>query len=167
MPNKIIKYNTIVDDEWLLVSDTTNIDIPTAKVIIPLAAWNSHLDALIKQKELPGLLLNCEDNPADFNGNISSLKLIVVNFPAFTDGRGFSIGNLLRDRYHYKGELRACGGFIRDQLYYLKRCGFDAFQFHNDINLDEALHSLNDFSDCYQTSSTQPSPLFLRRKSLT
>ena len=163
MGNKIIQKNSVVDDEWQIIVDANSSDVPTGKVIIPLILWNRLYSTLSTRDELPGLLLNSDESPADFAGNIESLKLIAVNFPAFTDGRGFSLGNLLRDRYHYKGELRACGGLIRDQLYYLKRCGFDAFQFNSDIDLIRALNSLRDFSDNYQMSSTDQSPLFRRR----
>lgn len=165
MGNKIIHKNTLVNNEWLTITDADSMDIPSGKVVVPLALWNRLYDTFKKRRELPGLLLNIDDNPADFIGDITTLKLVAVNFPAFTDGRGFSIGNLLRERYRYREELRACGGFIRDQLYYLKRCGFDSFDFSDQINLDDALNSLNDFSDNYQISATEQSPLFRRRTS--
>jgi len=53
--------------------------------------------------------------------------LIAVDFPKFTDGRGYSIARLLRDRYNFRGELRAIGDVLRDQLFALSECGFDAF----------------------------------------
>ena len=53
--------------------------------------------------------------------------MIAVNFPKFTDGRGYSTARLLRERYDYDGELRAIGDVVRDQFFYLKRGGFDAF----------------------------------------
>ena len=73
------------------------------------------------------------------------------------------MASLLRDRYNYRGEIRAVGGFIRDQLYLLNRCGFNAFKFAEDINLSEAAKSLEDFSETYQVSADQENPLFRRR----
>jgi uncharacterized protein (DUF934 family) len=70
---------------------------------------------------------------------------------------------LIRERYNYSGELRAIGGFIRDQLYLLKRCGFNAFQFSDEIELSDAAESLKDFSENYQVSVDQENPLFRRR----
>ena len=87
---------------------------------------------------------------------------MVVNFPVFTDGRGFSYGRELRER-GYQGELRAAGHFIRDQLTYLSRCGFDAFQMADESQLEDALASLDDFSESYQAAIDQPLPLFRRR----
>lgn len=94
--------------------------------------------------------------------HIAELPLVLVNFPTFMDGRGFSYGRELRER-GYKGELRAVGHFMRDQLTYLARCGFDAFQFEDEAELDDAVASLADFTEYYQASIDQPEPLFRRR----
>ncbi|MFV8817291.1 DUF934 domain-containing protein [Haliea sp. E17] len=94
--------------------------------------------------------------------HIDELPLVLVNFPTFTDGRGFSYGRELRQR-GYTGELRAVGAFIRDQLTYLGRCGFNAFQMDDESQLEDALESLRDFSEYYQASIDQPLPLFRRR----
>jgi uncharacterized protein (DUF934 family) len=94
--------------------------------------------------------------------HVQEIPLVLVNFPTFMDGRGFSYGRELRER-GYKGELRAVGHFIRDQLTYLSRCGFDAFQFEDESELEAALESLADFSEYYQASVDSPKPLFRRR----
>jgi uncharacterized protein (DUF934 family) len=86
-----------------------------------------------------------------------------VNFPKFNDGRGFSIGRLLRERYGFRGELRAIGDVLRDQLFFLARCGFDAFALRDDQDVDEALGAFADFSEAYQPALDQPVPLFRRR----
>ena len=91
------------------------------------------------------------------------LPLIAINFPKFADGRGFSAASLIRERYNYSGEIRAVGGFIRDQLYLLSRCGFNAFKFSEDTDLSEVAKSLEDFSETYQVSADQEKPLFRRR----
>ena len=93
---------------------------------------------------------------------IDQIPMVLVNFPTFMDGRGFSYGRELRER-GYKGELRAVGHFMRDQLTYLSRCGFDAFQFEDESELEAALQSLADFSEYYQASVDSPQPLFRRR----
>ena len=94
--------------------------------------------------------------------HLDVLELVAVNFPVFTDGRGFSYGRELRER-GYRGELRAVGHFLPDQVHYLRRCGFDAFQFADPSRLDDALRQLHVFSDAYQASIDQPLPLFRRR----
>ena len=90
--------------------------------------------------------------------------MIAVNFPQFTDGRGYSTARLLRERYGWKGEMRAIGDIQRDQLYYLSRCGFDSFLLNEGFDPQEALTAFNDFSEAYQTAVDQPVPLFRRRE---
>ena len=94
---------------------------------------------------------------------IATVPVIAINFPKFVDGRGFSLARLLRERYGYQGEIRATGEIIRDQLYLLQRCGFNAFEFGEEVDLAEASKSLADFSDAYQVAADQPIPLFKRR----
>jgi uncharacterized protein (DUF934 family) len=75
---------------------------------------------------------------------------VEVNFPKFGDGRGYSIGRLLRTRYGYRGELRAVGAVARDNLQYLERCGFDSFLLRDGEDPREALRGFEDFSVSYQ-----------------
>jgi len=96
-------------------------------------------------------------------GRLPALKVVAVNFPKYGDGRGYSIGRLLRERYGYRGELRAIGAVARDHLQQLARCGFDAFQLREGEDPQEALRGLDDFSEAYQASAAQPAPLFRRR----
>ena len=94
---------------------------------------------------------------------LPGLKVIAVNFPKYGDGRGYSIGRLLRERYGYQGELRAVGVVARDHLQLMAQCGFDAIQLREGEDPAEALKGLDDFSEAYQASAAQPVPLFRRR----
>jgi uncharacterized protein (DUF934 family) len=109
------------------------------------------------------LRLEPADDPAAFAHRLGAVSRVEVNFPNFTDGRGYSIARLLRARYGYGGELRAVGDVQRDQLFNLARCGFDAFLLRKDEDADEALAAFDDFSETYQASAEQPQPLFRRR----
>ncbi|WP_101759443.1 DUF934 domain-containing protein [Oceanicoccus sp. KOV_DT_Chl] len=160
MPNKIIKDGAVIDDQWqLLAADAT--EIPAGAVIIPLALWNTHKDQLAGREQL-GIWLDSDESPKLIASSLEQFQLIAINFPAFADGRGFSYGRELRETHHYCGELRAIGGIIRDQLYFLKRCGFNSFAVSN-TDLDAALSSFTDFSNSYQAAIDQPEPLFRRR----
>jgi uncharacterized protein (DUF934 family) len=109
------------------------------------------------------LRLEPGDDPAAVAGRLGAAARVEVNFPKFTDGRGYSIARLLRERHGYKGELRAVGDVLRDQIFYLSRCGFDAFLLREDQDAEEALAALHDFSEAYQASVERPEPLFRRR----
>ena len=106
------------------------------------------------------------DDPASVAGRLAGAARVEVNFPKFGDGRGFSIAKLVRERYGYKGELRAVGEVARDHLYNMERCGFDAFLLRDGEDAQEALAAFDDFSEHYQTTVAQPVPLFRRRKAI-
>ena len=109
------------------------------------------------------VVLEPTDDPRSLAERLPGLKVIAVNFPKYGDGRGYSIGRLLRERYGYKGELRAIGVVARDHLQLLAQCGFDSFQLRDGEDVVEALKGLDDFSEAYQASAAQPVPLFRRR----
>jgi len=96
-------------------------------------------------------------------GRLAGVARIEVNFPKFGDGRGYTIARLLRERYGYKGELRAVGQVARDLLLYMESCGFDAYLLREGEDPQEALAAFEDFSEAYQASVARPVPLFRRR----
>jgi uncharacterized protein (DUF934 family) len=109
------------------------------------------------------VVLQPTDDPRAIADKLPGLKVVAVNFPKYSDGRGYSIGRLLRERYGYKGELRAVGVVARDHLQLLAQCGFDSFQLRDGEDAEEALAGLDDFSEAYQATAAQPVPLFRRR----
>ena len=118
---------------------------------------------IVAQLSPPDLVLEPTDDPAIVVGAVVLAGVIAVNFPKFSDGRGYSIGRLLRERYGYKGELRAVGEVARDHLHAMEQCGFNAFQLREGEDAQEALSAFGDFSDSYQATAARPEPLFRRR----
>ena len=108
-------------------------------------------------------LLQPGDDPASIADRLAGLERIEVSFPKFGDGRGYSIARLLRERYGYKGELRAVGPLTRDHLFFLESCGFDAFELRAGEDPHAALAAFDEFSESYQASVRRPLPLFRRR----
>ena len=109
-----------------------------------------------------GVILEPDQPPSDIGVPLERLDMVAIHFPVFTDGRGFSYARELRER-GFGGEIRATGHFLRDQLHYLSRCGFDAFEFPDEADLEGNLESLQAFSDAYQADTLQKEPLFRRR----
>jgi len=152
---RLIKQGRIIDDGWLPIDpEATTIG---EGHILSLDQWLNSQD-----RSGRALLLEPGQGPAPLFDSLEHIPMIAINFPVFTDGRGFSYGRELRER-GFAGELRACGHFIRDQMTYLQRCGFDAFQLADESQLEDALAGLHDFSESYQAAIDQPLPLFRRR----
>lgn len=164
---KLIKDGAIVDNTWTLLAkpegEAAAVEVPAGQVIVPLSVWQAQKDQLQSRTDV-GVWLDSDDVAEDIGEEANRFPVIGVNFPGFMDGRSFSTARILRERYGFKGELRAVGNFIRDQLCYLRRCGVNAFAFANpEANLEVALKSLDDFNEYYQASVDQPLPLFRRR----
>jgi uncharacterized protein (DUF934 family) len=161
---QLIKHGAIVDDRWSLLPDAYSLnDLPEeTPVIVPLALWLAERRALITRGDA-GVLLAPEDDPEAIASDVRLLPVIAIEFPAFTDGRGYSTARLLRDRYLYRGELRAVGDVLRDQLYLMAECGFDAFAIREDRSAQDALAGLKDFNSLYAPTARTPQPWFRRR----
>ena len=134
-----------------------------AAVIVPLSHWRTERETLLARTSPLGVALEPADDPKEIASDLDRLALVSIHFPKFTDGRGYSIARLLRERYGYRGRVRAVGDVLRDQLFYMLRCGFDSFAMKHDDRIDDALSAYRDFSEGYQTSVERPVPLFKRR----
>ena len=138
--------------------------MPAGDIIFPLAVWQARKDEIISTHRRIGLLLQPDDRVEDIGSDIAYFIVIAVNFPKFVDGRGYSSASLLRQRYHFQGELRAVGDVLHDQLFFMKRVGFDSYALKDGKNLVHALQTgFAPFSDAYQGSTNQPQPFFRRR----
>jgi uncharacterized protein (DUF934 family) len=178
---KLIRHRRFAADSWKLLKgdlewlrrpaeDGLLPDFPQGDIIVPLALWQARREDLIDRGGDPrasggglGIWLDSHEDAEALAPDLDRFELVAVNFPQFADGRGYSIARLLRQRHGYAGELRAVGDVLRDQLYYLSRCGFDAFSLRADQDAGRALAALDDFSEAYQVSVERPDPLFRRR----
>ena len=164
---QIIKHRAVIQDNWRLLEPGPGGALPfSGDVIVPLGLWTSEHDALSFRLGRVGVWLEADADPAAIAPDLPRFDLIAVRFASSTDGRGYSLARLLRERYGSRGELRAIGEVLRDQLCYLSRCGFDAFALRADQDPVKALSALDDFSEAYQASVEQPEPLFRRRLEL-
>ena len=173
MPD-IIKNGRIAQDDWAIVrlaegEDPASAAIPDGRVIVPLALWQVRRDALQARAQAGtlGVWLAGNDEPAALAADLGVLALIAIDFPKFADGRGYSLATLLRSRLGYAGEIRAIGDVLRDQFFFMLRCGFSTLQpatgKYSAAQLDAALASLRDFSEPYQGAVDRPEPLFRRK----
>lgn len=163
---EIIKQRQIVEDDAQLIrlgEDGSFAELPASgRIIVPLKQWQAQRDALLARGDF-GVWLASDEEAEAIAADIGHFALIALDFPAFIDGRNYSNARLLRDRYGYKGELRAIGDVFKDVILLMKRCGFDAFAVRPDKDIHEALKGLDDFTEYYQGATDEPLPLFRRR----
>ena len=170
----IIKNRSVVRDDWTVVRAAEDgtlpaIDaLPAGRVLVPFSLWKQAREAIVasRSKDALGVWLAPEDEPADLAADLDKISLIGVDFPVFRDGRGYSTARLLRERYGWRGELRAIGDVLRDQLNFMARCGFDAFAVRADKEIHDALRAFEEFTVKYQGAFDTPQPLFRRRAAL-
>ena len=159
---KLIKQSTVVDNVWQKLDADFNEPTTDKAVLIPLERFIEDPNLVIGNPQA-GVWLDSHQGPEELEPFIEKLALIAINFPKFVDGRGYSYARILRDRLNYQGELRAIGDVLHDQLFYLKRCGFDSFAVREDKDVEIAKLGLSAFTESYQGATDQPEPLFRRR----
>jgi uncharacterized protein (DUF934 family) len=165
----LIKERSIVADSWRLLERGAEGELPEVPaqddVIVPLGLWLARREDFLAYPGRLGVWLDSNEDPEAIAEDLSRFALVAVNFPKFGDGRGYSIARLLRERYRYRGELRAIGDVLHDHLHFMKQCGFDAFLLREDQDAGAALSALDTFTEGYQASALRPVPLFRRRLS--
>ena len=123
----LYKNGTFIEDSWRTVAEGEALS-PAGHVIVPLDWWQAERQAVAGSNVPLGVRIEPGTPIEDFAQDISRFAVIALAFPKFGDGRAYSIACLLRQRHGYKGELRAVGEVLIDQIQPMIRCGFDAFE---------------------------------------
>ncbi len=167
MPDPAPKILRLVDgqprilaDEWRLVDSVAEWDGADG-ALLPLEMALLQAERVRSAARI-GIWLAPHDDPAQAVPLLAHVALVGVLFPKFTDGRGYSTAVLLRTRYNWRGELRALGDVLQDQLFALRRVGFDSFALRADRDPAAALQAFAPFSGAYQGSVDNPLPHFRR-----
>lgn len=159
---KLTGENTVTPEQ------VANTVVPaTGKVIVPISVYvarKQEFAGRVAKQEIGIWLATHEviDTLSMVEADLNVFPLIAVFVERFADGRIFSIGNLLRTRYRYQNILRAFGDVLRDQLFFLKRSGFNSYLIRPDRNAEEALQSLKDFTQPYQGAVDTNLPVWRR-----
>lgn len=165
---QIIKDRTIVDDHWARLfpedDDLESADLPEGELLVSLPLWKTRRDELIERGDEVGVFLEAEDLIDEIVDDLEHLSLVALDFPHFRDGRSYSKARLLRERHGFDGQIRAVGDVQHDQLFFMERCGFDAYELAKDFDLEEALEAFEGFSVRYQPGVHEDKPLFRKVK---
>jgi uncharacterized protein (DUF934 family) len=147
----LIRNGAVVRDEF--VNAIGLADIPASgPVIVSLEQWLANLDALMVRRDPLGIRLRSDQNPEIIADDLDHFAVIALEFPVFKDGRAYSYARLLRERWGFRGELRAVGDVLLEQLHFMQRVGFDAFELESDDPARDWEIAAHEFSVWYQAT---------------
>ena len=159
---KIIKDGQIQDDNWQLIAKDATENLPAGDIIVPVELWKEQADSLNQRDGGIAVWIDAGEEADSITADLDKIAFVAINFPAFTDGRGYSYARLLRERYDYTGEIRAIGDVMQDQLQHMFRSGFSSFALKEGKDIEAALAGFKTISESYQAATDLP-PLFRRR----
>lgn len=162
---QLIKNGAFVaKDEWTNLGDEDALPAQ-GPVVVSLQRWQKEHNALIARGAKLGVRLKSGESPELIVDDLDKLSLVALEFPVYRNGRAFSYARLLRERYGFTGEVRAVGAVLRDQFYFLVRCGFDALEVRDNITPEIWRESIGTFTNPYQPATdTRDSVLSLRQR---
>ncbi len=147
----LIKNGELVTDAFVDVTTAESIP-PTGSIIVSLDQWLANLDALIARRDPIGIRLKSDQHPEVIADDLDHFAVIALEFPVFKDGRAYTYARLLRERWGFAGELRAVGDVLLEQLHFMQRVGFDAFELKASDPVAEWKTAIAEFSTWYQAT---------------
>ena len=163
---EILKNGQVHEDAWQVLrpeaeADLGNVTVPDGQWLVPFALWQAQQSTLQLRQDI-AVWLSPNDDLIAVAKHFTQWPLLAIDFPKFTDGRGYSIAWRIRNHYNYTGELRAIGNVLVDQLFFMLRVGFDTLALDPRVSATTAERHLAPFPDTYQGSTDNPEPLFRR-----
>jgi len=150
------------DDPFTHVCDDE--DLPPGDVILSLTRFQAEGDRLLSQGRSVGVRLEAGESVEDLAYDLPRIAVVALAFPKFRDGRQYSNARLLRERYGYRGEVRAVGDVLREQAGFMVRCGFDAFEPADGSSAQEWEAVTHRFRHVYQRAADNREPAFVERQ---
>jgi len=145
----LIKNGEGIEDHFVTITDDA--PLPINGTIVSLTRFKAERDTLLARNAPLGVRLKSAESPEELGEDVHRLSLIVLEFPIFRDGRAFSWARMLRTRMGFTGEIRATGHFLYDQLAFMTRTGFDAFE--GDFTEAQLARALAEMTNVYQPSA--------------
>jgi uncharacterized protein (DUF934 family) len=140
----------LAEDPFTNVGDEQS--VPPGDVIISLTRFQSEGEALLGEGRAVGVRLESHEEVEALAYDLPQLSVVALAFPKFGDGRAYSYARLLRERFGFKGQVRAVGDVLREQAGYMVRCGFDAFEPADGSTVDAWERATQRYRHVYQRS---------------
>ncbi len=150
-----------VDDPFTTVADEE--PVPAGDVIVSLGRYLNEGEALASQSRQVGVLLRSDEAVEALAYDLPRIPVVALSFPRFRDGRAYTSARLLRERFHFAGEVRAVGDVLREQAGFMVRCGFDAFAPADGSTPEQWAQASHRFRHVYQRAADGREPVFEER----
>ena len=147
----LIRNGEIAENSYTDVTDDA--PLPDGPAIVSLTRLRRDRDVLFERNTPLGVRLACDQSPEALGSDLERLSLVVLEFPRFRDGRPFSWARMLRTRLRFKGEIRAVGDYLYDQLAFMARVGFDGFELPASITPALFRRAMTEMTNVYQPSA--------------
>jgi uncharacterized protein (DUF934 family) len=157
----LIKHGAESDDPWDYMEGEADLS-DGGYFTVRLSRFLAEAPTLADRNTNIGVRLVPDDNVEELVPYLQQIRLIEIDFPKYTDGRGYSQAQLLRRRHGYEGELRAVGHVLRDQIFYMNRSGIDSYDTAR-ADLPSVLEALKEYSEVYQPGAAGQVPVFRKR----
>jgi len=161
MPRRLLRDGEIAVDEWRYLGEAEA--AADSALILTFDQWASDREQWLARGGRLGVILEPAHRVEFLAPDLPRLDLVGANFPSLSEGRGYTQGRLLRERWQFAGELRATGHVSRDQLFFLARCGFNSFELP-DSEIESAAGAVSAFSVCYQPANDSGLHVKLRHR---
>jgi len=145
----LVKGGKITDDVFVHVADGAALPDDGA-ILVPAARLLENPALVLDRKDKIGVIWPNNRDVEDLLPYVERLALVALVFPSFRDGRAYSQARLLRERYFFRGELRATGQVLRDQFVFMLRAGFDAFDVKKQADAVAYTQTVKRYSVFYQ-----------------
>ena len=169
MPRRLLRDGAIVVDEWRTPGDEAagaGAAAPLADdgaLMLGLSEFRAERERWLTRAGPLGVILAPADDEQELVPHLARLRLVAAEFTSLSEGRGYTQGRLLRERWGFTGELRARGVIHRDHVFLLARCGFNSFELP-ESEFEGAAAALRTFSAAYQSSSDRGLGAALRHR---
>jgi uncharacterized protein (DUF934 family) len=147
----LIKDGAFAENTYTTVTDDAA--LPEGAAIVSLTRFQKDREAILARNAPLGVFLKAPETPETLSTDVHRLSVVVLEFPVFRDGRAFSWARMLRTRLRYEGEIRATGHFLYDQINYMRRVGFNAFEVPEGFSLEQFERALHEMTNVYQPSA--------------
>ena len=151
------------EDPYTAVADEDS--IPNGEVIASLTRFQQEGERLLGEGRRVGVRIEASEAVEDLAYDLPRISVVALAFPKWGQGQAYSSARLLRERFGYKGEIRAVGDVLREQARFMVRCGFDAFEPADDSSSQEWTHAVTRFRHVYQRGADGSVPAFVERQS--